>query len=411
MANRSTTPAKRNSKPAKPEKPYQGFPLFPHASGQWAKKIRGKLHYFGVWATPEEALKRFNREWPYLKEGRTPPPENISEDGCTLRELVNDYLNSKEEKLNSGGLSARSFRDYFRTCEIMIDHFGKDRRVDDLRPEDFRSFRTKLAERFSVVTLRNEITRVSMVFNYAFENQLIEKPVVFGQEFDRPSAREIRRHRNSGGGKLYTPEEIHRLIAAADVHLRAMIYLGINCGFGNTDVANLPIASVDLNNGWIEFPRPKTEIERRIPLWPETIAALRESLENRPRSASEAEDGLCFVTQKRGHKWVRVKPKKNATGPEDQVVVDAVSLQFRKLLKKLEINGRRGLGFYSFRHCTETIGGESRDQVAVDAIMGHVDPSMGGNYRHAISDDRLRAVVDVVRAWLFSGESTEGGER
>ena len=54
----------------KPEKPYEGFPLIAHATGRWAKKVRGKTCYFGIWNEPEAALDKFNRECPYLSKGR-----------------------------------------------------------------------------------------------------------------------------------------------------------------------------------------------------------------------------------------------------------------------------------------------------------------------------------------------------
>ena len=193
-------------------------------------------------------MPRLNLEWPYLKEGKTPPPIDVK-DGCTLRQLVNKFLESKEDKLNANDLSPRTFRDYYRTCEGLIAEFGKARRVDDLRPDDFRIFRAKLAKRLGVTSLKNEINRVCIVFNYAHENNLIDKPVSYGQNFDRPSAKALRKVCNDAGPKLFEREEISRLLAAADVQLKAMILLGINCGFGNTDVALAPAIGGRFENG------------------------------------------------------------------------------------------------------------------------------------------------------------------
>ena len=82
---------------------------------------------------------------------------------------------------------------------------------------------------------------------------------------------------------------------------------------------------------------------------------------------------------------------------------DRVTIQFTRLLEELSIH-REGVSFYALRHTFETIAGESRDQVAVDAIMGHADPSMGAVYRERISDDRLKAVAEHIRKWLWPKE-------
>ena len=54
----------------KPSKPTSDYPLFAHANGQWAKKIGGKLCYFGPWGDPEGALSRYRGHDTQASNGR-----------------------------------------------------------------------------------------------------------------------------------------------------------------------------------------------------------------------------------------------------------------------------------------------------------------------------------------------------
>src|SRR5262249_36323072 len=135
-------------------------------------------------------------------------------------------------------------------------------------------------------------------------------------------------------------------------------------------------------------PRPKTGIPRRCPLWPETVAALKEALAQRPEPKNERHVGLVFIT-KYGQSWT----KETTSGPLHEEV--------RKLLNALGINGRQGRNFYTLRHSFRTVADVARDQPAADYIMGHEVPHMSSVYRERISDARLKSVADHVRAWLF----------
>jgi hypothetical protein len=172
-----------------------------------------------------------------------------------------------------------------------------------------------------------------------------------------------------------------------------MVLLGLNAAFGNNDVATLPLPALDLDAGWVKFPRPKTGIARRCPLWPETVEAIRKALAARPAPKDSADADIAFLL-KSGRRWVRDVE----TGRTDNVRV-----QFGELLKALGIH-HEGIGFYTLRHVFRTVADAARDPVAIDLIMGHTDPSMGGHYRERIEDSRLRAVVEHVRAWLFGPE-------
>ena len=47
------TNTNKPTKSTKPAKPYPQFPLSAHAVGYWAKKIRGRVYFFGPWNDPE----------------------------------------------------------------------------------------------------------------------------------------------------------------------------------------------------------------------------------------------------------------------------------------------------------------------------------------------------------------------
>jgi integrase len=236
----------------------------------------------------------------------------------------------------------------------------------------------------------------------------LETPFKFGKAFERPSAKLRRRSRNSAdlenGKRLFDASAIRAMLKAADVPLRAMILLGINGGFGNADCAKLPIKTIDFERAVIEFNRPKTGIERVVPLWPETLEALRQSLDNRHRPADEEATNLVFVTTF-GRPWLRENVHRTGdNGIEKIVPIDGIRQEFDKILEKLGLK-RKGIGFYALRHTFRTWADEVRDQHAIHRIMGHTIPGMSGIYVEEISLDRLRVVVEHVRRKVFPPEA------
>jgi integrase len=385
MSTADSTPTDPSSKSGKPAKPTSDFPLFAHAAGVWAKKIRGKLHYFGPWDDPAGALARYEEQAEALHTGRTPKPDPAV---ATVKDVANNFLNARQARVDAGELSPRTWDNYKRTCDDMVQHFGKTRPVDDLRPADFSGLRAALAKKLGPTALGNAVQRVRTVFKHAVEAELIGRPVNFGPDFRRPSAKTLRVYRAAQGVKLFAAEEVRRLLGAAGQPIRAMILLGINCGFGNADCGRLPQTALNLDAGILDFPRPKTGIPRRCALWPETVAALREALAARLPARDPRDDRYVFLTC-RGTPWAKLdnqNPVTDETG---------------KLLRRLDINGHRN--FYTLRHTFRTVADEAKDQPAADYIMGHEVQHMSSVYRERISDERLRAVADHVRTWLFGG--------
>jgi integrase len=373
--------------PVRPPKPRRDFPLFPHRNGRWAKKVRGKFCYFGKWADDpkgESAIALWLDQKDELLAGRTP---RTSRDELIVRDLCNRFLTAKEQQRDAGDITPRSFADYLATCTTIVGAFGAKRLVDDLAADDFQSLRASFAKRYGPHRLGGEVQRVRTVFKYGYDAALIDTPVRFGPTFKKPATRIMRAHWQKSAPKMFEAAELRMIIDTASIPLKAMILLGLNCGFGNHDCGTLPLGALDLDDGWVNYPRPKTSVERRRALWPDTIETIRDTINVRPDAKLPANDKLVFITRI-GQPWAK------------EVADSPITKEFRKLLDTLKMH-RPGLGFYTLRHVFETIAGGTKDQVAVDAIMGHVDGSMSGLYREKIEDRRLLAVSNHVRRWLF----------
>ncbi|MCA9265917.1 MAG: tyrosine-type recombinase/integrase [Planctomycetales bacterium] len=376
-------------KAKKPAKPHKDFPLFAHAAGVWAKKVKGKVYYFGPWDDPQAALKQWNESKDEILQTGLKPGK--PSDATTVADVVNHFLTFKQDQVATGQLAERTFHRYQTGCGTLVAYFGRNRPVADLRPTDFADYRRHMSKRWGAVALSNEIQIVRSVFKYAYEVDLLERPVKFGPGFKKPTAKALRLNQSRKGPQHLTALQIRKCLDVAPVNSKAMILLAINGGLGNTDIAELTMAAIDLPTGWMNYPRPKTGTARKIPLWPETIAAIKEVLQHRVAPIDPDDKALVFIGQRgqnyRGnHKGYRVHQ------------------ETKRVFKKAGIPER---SFYDLRRTFETEAEASRDLAAVQAIMGHAPPAndMSARYRQHVHDERLQAVTDHVHAWLFENDN------
>jgi integrase len=428
----NSTRKRRRRESGKPDKPYPEFPLYAHSLGYWSAKINKKIIHFGRWARtvsgklkhlPYEAswrnaLAAYKARIDDAKAGRireTVVSENPAQqsDQLTVADLCNRFLTSKLRKLQAGELSPRSFAEYRNATDLLVGAFGKSRCVEHLIADDFESLRADMANRWGPARLGKFIQIIRSAFKYAADNRLVERPVLFGSAFTKPGKATMRKHKAASDKKLFAAIEVRSILDAlagkefsvvkkngkvakvklkANPPLRAAVLLGINAGLGNSDISGLRSSHLDLGSAWLDFPRVKTGLPRRVPLWNETIAALKAAIKVRRRPKDAGDTDLVFLNRAGGRMVVM----------SERSHQDYVSSQFRGVLRELNINSRRGLGFYSLRHTFATIALQAGDRDAVRYLMGHAAHDMLSAYDETgPSDERLKRVTDYVRRWLF----------
>src|SRR5260370_17984380 len=134
MSGNSNRPKRSRKAAGRPKKPYPDFPLTPHASGKWQKKIRGSTYYFGKWAKRvdgklqrvegdgwKEALELYKAQADDLHAGRTP---RVKGDGLTVADLCNRFRTAKLRQREAGEITACMYDEYKATTDRLGSALG-----------------------------------------------------------------------------------------------------------------------------------------------------------------------------------------------------------------------------------------------------------------------------------------------
>lgn len=348
--------------------------------------------YFGPWSDPVGALAKYQQECEFWEAGINPrlkiDPQVAKIDldvGVRLGDGCNLFLDRMLHRVERSELSKRSYSDYKSTLARMLTVISRHVPIQQIEKADWIRLRKAISDKRGPVSIIQDITRIKTCFKWLVRNEYIKAEPNYDEALKKPARVEVRRSRANRGKRWFDASEIQLLLKNATPPLRAMVLLGVNCGFGNGDCSQLKAEYIDFKGGWVDFDRPKTGTSRRAKLWPETISVIREYQKARPKLKAK----WLFVT-KYGNQW---------SNPDSSEC--AVSREFQKLCKDTGIH-TPGRGFYGLRRTFETVAGGTKDQVAVDYVMGHIDDSMAGVYRQTIEDSRLEAISQHVHAWLFA---------
>jgi hypothetical protein len=256
----------------------------------WNKRVNGKPKWIvsvSVAPTAEAADAYYQQRFAELWSESEPKAEPIADPmDAPVEELCDVFLTRKRTRVGQQvrGIEQATYDEYQGALQDFCDHAPEPGRTigsthyRDLSPNDFGSFHAALGRRFGVDRQKKYVIITRSLFK-----QLAQPPVRlplpdYGDQFPLPSRKDLRRarkrHKEEHGPKLFEPsavraqldgrpltkeertaeasrrkerrrgltKEIPTRKKGAGPTMRAMILLGINAGFGNTDLAELPLS-------------------------------------------------------------------------------------------------------------------------------------------------------------------------
>ena len=127
---------------------------------------------------------------------------------------------------------------------------------------------------------------------------------------------------------MFEANQIRALLGKASPAVKAMILLGVNCGFGNSDVGSLTFGALDLRPDGLLIPARKPPSCGAVHFGKKQSQAPKAAIKVRPAPKDEAHDQLVFITRI-GQPW----SKDAADSP--------ISKEIAKLLARARLRSTR----------------------------------------------------------------------
>ncbi len=277
-------------------------------------------------ANHEEAIERYHEL--ALNRPVEKPRQRVVP--ILAKDLANRFLATQQANWRSRDATLRGYRDWLR--RFLEDH---PRLVaQDFTVERFAAWKLSLIDRgYSSESINHYLGAVRAIYRFAEDVDLLEQSPRLTRVKNAAST-------NRDAKPLCSQGQLKQLLDSADVNVRAMILLCLNCGFGPKDLSDLQWRHFKDNR--VTLARTKTGIGQSFTLWPETIEAVENVRKERraliarlaKRGRLRADEGSFLVT-----KYWRPWDKNSIAG------------QFRKLCKAVSVPC---YGIYRLRHCAST---------------------------------------------------------
>ena len=251
--------------------------------------------------------------------------------------------------------------------------------LSEISTRDIELLQGDLMKDKKPATVNRIIASIKHAMTKAYEWELIDETVYKKIQRVKPLKGEVKRLR------FLSIDEIHKLIDAAEPHLKPIITVAVNTGMRRSEILNLTWQQVDLKHGFILLEKTKNGERREIPMNEPVRQLLKQLFTNRRLNTD-----FVFVNPQTGKRLTEIKRS------------------FHTACKKAGITDFR---FHDLRHTFAShLIMSGVDLKTVQELLRHKDIKMTLRYSHLAKAHKTNA-VEKLNITLYHNFITIRGKR